>query len=65
MTQHVSYSLNVYTSHLLGLFVLVSYLDSSTLFCTSEDLYASFSQATPFCIITGKIVMIIIPNMNA
>lgn len=39
---------------LLGLFVLVSYVDdNSTLYCTSEDLYVSLSQATPFCILAG------------
>lgn len=33
--------------------MLISYIDS-TLYCVSEDLYASLSQATPFCIITGN-----------
>ena len=40
-----------------GLFTIITYTDNSTLYCTSEDLFTSQKEATPFCIITGKITI--------
>lgn len=34
-------------------FVIVTYMDTSTLYCAHEDLFQSQLEATPFCIITG------------
>ena len=41
----------------IGLFVIINYMDNSTLYCTSEDLFISQKEATSFCIITGKITI--------
>ena len=35
-------------------FVIVNYMDNSTLYCTSENLFQSLQEATAFCVITGE-----------
>ena len=37
-------------------FVIVNYMDNSTLYCTSVNLFESLEKATAFCVITGKAI---------
>ena len=39
-------------------FVIVNYMDNSTLYCTSVNLFESLEKATTFCVITGKSIAI-------
>ena len=45
-----------------AIFVIINYTDNSALYCTSEDWFESWKDATPFCIITGKIIEWIISS---
>ena len=35
-------------------FVLVTYMDRPSLYCSSPNLLDSLYEVTPFCVITGK-----------
>ena len=37
-----------------GFFVLVTYMDHSSLYCSSPNLLDSLLEVTSFCVITGK-----------
>ena len=37
-----------------GFFVLVTYMDRSSLYCSSPNLFDSLLKVTPFCVITGN-----------
>lgn len=54
----ISGSLNLNCFNIVAFFVIVSYMDTSTLYCTSENLFESLRKATAFCVITGETTII-------
>ena len=53
----ISDSLNT-CFYITAFFVIVNYMDNSTLYCTSENLFESLQKATAFCVITGETTII-------
>ena len=39
---------------IVGLIVMVGYMDHNKLFCSSRNLIESLGEVTPFCVINGK-----------